>query len=128
MKNVLLAVLILGFSASTVLAHCGNCGVEGDSHEMKGSGMDKMFAGLELNDDQKAKIEELKTVKNNTIKAAKDEFMAGMKGILTPEQLKLYESMHQDHDHMEGKMKGHMKGEMKKGSMKGSGSEMKGSH
>ncbi len=110
MKKLTLTFLMLILSASIASAHCGVCGVGEAKGSDKGSAkgsmktdmkekMNKMYEGLNLTDDQKAKIAVLKETKHKAIQAAKDEFKAGLKEILTEEQLAAFEMMHSNHQH-----------------------------
>ena len=119
MKKFILTALILTCSASMAFAHCGVCGVGDEKHEEKGSmkaeekGSEKgsmkmdamkakagsMFDNLNLSDEQKAKLDQLKATKDKAMKAAMTEFDTGIKGILTEDQLKIYEALHQAHQH-----------------------------
>jgi Spy/CpxP family protein refolding chaperone len=90
MKRVLAFVVaaVVGFGVTSAFAGEGCCAAAKAKAEAK-AGCGDMFAKLNLTDEQKAKVAALKKDCDETkcTEAARAKFMAGLKEILTPEQL-----------------------------------------
>ena len=90
MKKLLacLVAAVVGIGAVSAFAGEG-CGMAGKTKADAKAGCGEMWSKLNLTDDQRAKIAELKKECDATkcSETSKAKYMAGMKQILTPEQL-----------------------------------------
>lgn len=138
MKKILLLVMgVLIFSATTVFAHCGKCGI-GDakgstSENWAEKKLNMMTEKLELSEEQTAEVKvilEEKMAKKKAIKEEKkvkmdaltEEFTTKVTAVLNEEQQAKFNKMKAEHDKKgsghEKKGSDHDHGDHKKGSMK----------
>jgi Spy/CpxP family protein refolding chaperone len=84
----LLVAGVVGFGVASAFAGEGCCAAGKAKADAK-AGCGDMFSKLNLTDAQKSKVAELKKECDATkcTEASRAKFMAGLKGILTPEQM-----------------------------------------
>jgi periplasmic protein CpxP/Spy len=137
MKKLLAAVIALMFiiSAGLVWAEGMKCEGPGMNGKEQGNRLERLTQELKLTDDQKSKVAAILKEDEPAMKALQDKMMSDMKalraasdtkieGILTPDQIKKYEQMQQEHQKKMGEGKG--MGRMGMKGRKGMGAEGKG--
>ena len=123
-RSIFVFIAVLMLVAAPAFANCGNCGVDKKGHpknamksDMADQHVKKLTKQLKLSDEQAkqakalmdSKMEKKKAIHEETEKkmeAIHEEYTAGLKSILTPEQLEKYESLKEK----KGDMRKHRKG------------------
>ncbi|MCR4337058.1 MAG: hypothetical protein NUV91_04545 [Candidatus Omnitrophica bacterium] len=112
MKKITAIILFSLFLTTAAQANCGKCGV-GDKHpeankdQMVSEKVAKMTAEFNLTDEQKAQVQNLiqekmtkkeaiMEEKHKAMQALHEDFHAKLKGVLTEEQIKKWESMKEE--------------------------------
>ncbi len=123
-RNLLIATALIVLSPVFLWAQpagdtqpppCSQGDVRGPGRGGPGEGM-----RLNLNDDQKAKLDELRTKHKAEAQALREKYKADVQAILTPEQAKVWSEMKKNRKHHRGGMGMHS-GRSKRGAMRGKG-------
>lgn len=127
--NRVIGMVLVGLFISVVSAqaHCGKCGIgdapKGEAQEMVTDKLDKMTKDLKLSAEQKAQVQSfmkekmekkhhIMEEKKAALDALHEEFKAKLKGVLSEEQMKKWESAQDEKGEMRGKCPHGKKGKM----------------